>query len=369
MKIIQTCGYFFPSITGAGIHVHQLSKSLVKRGHEVIVFTPLRDNSKEREIIDGIEIRRISYSKLNYKLFYALMKQDFDIMHAHAIWSHVPASFFVSKMKKRKTIITPHHTWNFLKRNWSYNLYYHTLWKWMVKNASAVIALNQEEVGNLAMLKVKKEKIRVIPNAVDSIKFSPLHSDIIRQKYGFEGTIILFVGAISLLKGVHVLLESINNILKSYSDLYLVFIGEVHSNDAEDVTDFIKKNNITNNVLFMGHIPHDELPYFYSSADIFVTPSFSEGMPTALLEAMACGLPCIGTNVGGTKEVIEEMKTGLLVEAGNSEQLAEGIKLLLTDDKLRRKLGDNARRKIIEKYSWEKVTDQIENLYREVMED
>jgi len=366
MRIIQTCKFFPPSITGGSIHVYNLSKNLVMRGHEVDVYTHFRENTKRFEDVEGIMVHTVPNSFLEFKLFRELIKEDFDILHTHAIWSHVPPSFFASKMKRRKIIITPHNTWNFIERSWSYILYYHTLWKWIVKHASAVIALNPEEVKTLQKLKVKQEKIQIIPNAIDSTKFRPINSDIIRQKYGLEGTIILFVGSSSLHKGVHILFKSVTNILKSYSNLYLIFVGKVHAND---IINFVKEYKINNNVLFLGHISPDEMPYFYSSADIFVLPSFSEGMPTALLEAMACGLPSIGTNVGGIKEVIEDMKTGILVDPGNSDQLAEKIKLLLSDENLRRRLGENGRKKVLKNYTWEKVTDQIENLYKKVMED
>lgn len=364
MKIIQTCKYFFPYITGAGIYVQQLSKNLVKRGHEVTVYTPLRENTKECEIIDDIEIRRIPFSHLNYKLFNELMKQDYDILHAHAIWSHVPTSFFASKIKRKKFIVTPHGSWQFIERNIFYESYYRTLWRAITKNSSALIVLNNDEENSVKSWMPDK-KVHRIPNAVDPYIFKPRSRDNFFENRGIKGDVVLFVGAMQKGKGIYVLLECIPCIIKDYPNTHFVLVGK----EVENIHPLIKKYKISRNVHILGRISHRELLSCYSSADIFVAPSLYEPFGTVYLESMASELPTIGTSVGGTTEIIDDMVNGILVEPRDSEQLAEGIKLLLSDEKLRKKLGKNARKKIIEKYSWEKITDQIENLYKEVMED
>jgi glycosyltransferase involved in cell wall biosynthesis len=125
------------------------------------------------------------------------------------------------------------------------------------------------------------------------------------------------------------------------------------------------KLDIADNVHFIGQVANvDE---FYQLSDIFVLPSYAEGMPNALLEAMACGLPVIASRIGGVVDVVEEGKTGILFESGNVAELSSALKRLLEDGALRRKLGAEARKTIIEKFSIDKVVYEYIGLYKKLL--
>lgn len=105
-------------------------------------------------------------------------------------------------------------------------------------------------------------------------------------------------------------------------------------------------------------IDHDRLPAVYAAADVFVLPSFTEGHAKALLEAMSCGVPCVASNVGGNRAAIVDGRTGLLVDPADAGELARAIERLITDRELARRLGEAARREIVERYDLTTIVTQ-----------
>jgi glycosyltransferase involved in cell wall biosynthesis len=126
-------------------------------------------------------------------------------------------------------------------------------------------------------------------------------------------------------------------------------------------------------VIFIDEVPQEELVAFYSMADIFVLPSIvnengeTEGLGVVLLEAMACGLPVIASNVGGIPDIIKDGETGLLVRQKDARSLSDQIIRLLSDDNLRKEVLINGQNLIKAEFSWEIVTDKFIEIYREVL--
>jgi len=119
-------------------------------------------------------------------------------------------------------------------------------------------------------------------------------------------------------------------------------------------------------VFFLGDISNEEVPKYLAIADIFVRPSLSEGLGTAFLEAMATGVPIIGTPVGGIPDFLKDSETGLFCEVKNPASIAKKIKLLLEDDDLRSKIIRNARQLIEERYSWDKIAPQMAEIFDKI---
>jgi glycosyltransferase involved in cell wall biosynthesis len=126
-------------------------------------------------------------------------------------------------------------------------------------------------------------------------------------------------------------------------------------------------------VIFIDEVPQEELVAFYSMADIFVLPSIvnengeTEGLGVVMLEAMACELPVIASNVGGIPDIIRNGETGLLVRPKDPQEISQKIITILTDEKLRRALIENGRDVIDATFSWEVVSNNFMNLYRDVL--
>jgi glycosyltransferase involved in cell wall biosynthesis len=178
----------------------------------------------------------------------------------------------------------------------------------------------------------------LIPNYVQTSIFKPMD---LAKKRGS----ICFVGRLSKEKNLFALLESLTGL--PYT---LTIIGS--GDEKEQLKKFATRNKI--NVDFLGNVPNHQLPTILNQHETFILPSLWEGMPKTLLEGMACGLPVIGTKTDGTMEVIRHRENGILCNT-DSTSIREAIVTLMEDEELRRKLGGNARKTIVDNYSLDKL--------------
>ena len=198
---------------------------------------------------------------------------------------------------------------------------------------------------------------------------------------------ILFVGRMSPEKGVHILLDAFEKVLEHYPDLHLQLVGPLVPAPAEytvtlsddpkvlGLTTFysegylshLKKKvsrNLVNRVTFYKHIPYSDLINFYHNADVFVFPSVWDepfGMP--IIEAMACGLPVIATRGGGIPEIVEDAKTGILVQRGDAGSLAKALVLLIRNPSLRASIGSAGRQRVFERFTWDRISEDLVSIY------
>lgn len=190
----------------------------------------------------------------------------------------------------------------------------------------------------------------LVPNYVETNVFKPMN--VAKEKGS-----ICFIGRLTRQKNLFALLEALEGLPYTLS---IIGSGE----QEEQLKDFADKNEVK--VSFLGNIPNDKLPEILNQHEIFILPSLWEGMPKALLEAMACGVPVIGTNMNGTKEVIEHGKNGILCET-DPASIREAIRTLMEDEELRQKLGKNARRTIVEHYNLDNLVEKELKLMEELL--
>ena len=157
--------------------------------------------------------------------------------------------------------------------------------------------------------------------------------------------------------------NGVEDIIKAAQDLRfkLLIIGK--GEQEEYLKDLTKKLNLEDNVLFLGEVSHKDLPQYLWISDVFVRPSLSEGLGNAFLEAMAAGVPAIGTKVGGIPDFLREGETGLFCEVQNPKSITEKIKTLLKDENLRLRLIENGRKLVEEKYSWDFIALEMKNIF------
>ena len=187
--------------------------------------------------------------------------------------------------------------------------------------------------------KTDEEKIAVIPNYVDTDAFKPLEIKKDEKR-------VIFVGRLDKEKNLFSLVDAVKGL-----NIKLVLIGEGPLGDA--LKKKVRDEKIEN-VVFRGVIPNEELPEKLNKSIIFIQPSLYEGNPKTPLEAMACGLPVIGTNVVGINEVVKHKLNGYLCGISTGS-IRKAIREMLRDKELRKKMGENARRTIVEEYSLEKL--------------
>jgi len=160
--------------------------------------------------------------------------------------------------------------------------------------------------------------------------------------------IILFVGQIKGVKGIHNLIEALHILKKEDGPTpKLLIAGDITDQDDAGFYQELKSRAKGLDIEFLGWIPHENLPEIYQKADIFVLPSFSEGLGMVIMEAMASGLPVIAARTSGSKELIEDGINGFLINAGNPKAIKDKLALLLKDPNLGKLIGERAKKSII----------------------
>lgn len=216
----------------------------------------------------------------------------------------------------------------------------------------------------LVGLGVRPDRIRVIHNGVDTELFRPdtspgsaLSSDAVPPK-------VLFVGRFTLAKGIGTLLQAMPRIVRAVPDVTFEFTGgmPVELSDA-----FSLPPEIRSRLRFLGYIPHEEIPALFRAATVIVAPSLRDSFPFAVLESMATGAALVASRVGGIPEAIRSGVEGVLVDPGNSDQLADALIELLQNSDRRAGLGTAARRRAVTQFTWGATARATLEGYREAI--
>lgn len=250
----------------------------------------------------------------------------------------------------------------------------------LMRRADCIVASTQAELAQFQWLyKEKTEKVRVIPPGVDISRFYPIPRDEAKEFVGIgpNEDMILFVGRIEPLKGIDTLLEAMATLKHSgrieRPCQCLVVIGgdpgastESMSAEMGRLQELSEELGMDDLVAFLGSRNQDTLPYYYSAAEVVVVPSHYESFGLVALEAMACGRPVVASETGGLAFLVKDGETGFHVPAADPAALAERLTALLSDGELRRKIGENARA-YAQGHAWPNITDQIIELYHDVL--
>jgi len=201
---------------------------------------------------------------------------------------------------------------------------------------------------------VEKNKVKIVPNGVDLEIFKPRERDNKKK-------VILTVSRLVKKNGVDDLIKAGQYL---DFDFKILIVGD--GPDKNDLKRLTKKLNLEDKIIFKGQVEYKDLAEYYSQADVFVRASLSEGQGIAFLEAMACGVPIIGTPVGGIPDFLEDRKTGLFCNVNDPKNIAEKIKEILENDELRKTLSNNGLNLVKEKYSWNKISLKMEEVFEKL---
>lgn len=229
---------------------------------------------------------------------------------------------------------------------WPDKLFFQHLSRVIWKRATAVVA-NSEGLKQLALKTTPGLIINVIYNGVDTEQFYPPENKVLGYKIKLIST-----GRLIERKGYRYLIEA----LKDNDQVELTLIGD--GNLAEELKELAVNNNV--HVNFTGMVEHDDLPHYLQEADIFVLPSFNEGMSNSVLEAMACGLPIITTDTGGSKELVRD--NGFIVDKASEIALKSAIDFYC-NNKGNIKIHGEASRKIAKEMDWSEATSEYRSYY------
>ncbi|MDH7476805.1 MAG: glycosyltransferase family 4 protein [Candidatus Bathyarchaeota archaeon] len=238
----------------------------------------------------------------------------------------------------------------------------------LAQKATLVVTISNYSLRKVVELYgVEEEKVRIVPNGVDSEVFKPVKGlDVFKKSLGIKGKhCVLFVGNLIPRKGVHFLIEAAQHVVKNEGNVVFLVVGDGPLRNF--LISYSVRLGVRGNFIFLGRVHDGVLPLIYNCADVFVLPSLQEGQGIALLEAQASAKPVVAFDVGGVGECVKHGETGLLVEP-DSFELGEAILKLLRDESLRARMGITGRRFVCENFSWDVYAGRMFKVYLEALE-
>lgn len=378
-------------IGGLELHTQFLTEKLTERGHDVTVITTKHPKGLRSDNINGVKIyyvgdKSLKYTENFFKESYELFKrlntdENFDVVHSQSTSGYG----FVKYSKIEKPFVTTMH--GIMKneiasimnegglKNWLVIPYLFFKYMTNIKKrdmcslqASKKIISDSKELKNdlIKEYRIPEEKITIIYDGIDVNKFKPATVDDFRKKLRIEKDekIILSSGRIVKQKGYHLIVQILPEILKEMK-VRLIIVGD--GDYLQHLKDLVRKRNISNNVLFTGKVSEQDLIKYYNLADVFVFPTLRvEAFGIVIAEAMSCGKPVVATKVGGIQTVVDDSENGYLIEMNNLKELKERLMMVFSNEKLAKKLGNAARKKVVENFSLEKMIDDTIKVYEEV---
>ncbi len=370
---------------GMNVYVLQTARELGKRGHMVDIYTRYHD-SKDSQItkldnnvrVIHLEAGPYGESKENLSLYipkflrglYAFQSShnlEYDLVHSHYWLSgkvgldlaqqwgvpHVACFHTLAKIKQ-------------IARAGERASASRVAGEWEVMSkADAVVSLSRYEKEDMVRLYgADPNKIRVIPGGVDLDMFKPMDMVKARKQLGLKDTnLVLYVGRIERLKGIDILIDALAK-MDDRADTRLLIIGgnPVKDNELLRLRKMTQRLNMEHRISFLGTIPQDRLPEYYSAANICVLPSYYESFGLVALESMACGTPVIASRVGGLQTIVKNGRTGYLIPWRCPDPFVERMEMLMGNRTLQQAMGVAARAEA-EKMSWGFVVDMMEGLY------
>jgi len=296
------------------------------------------------------------------RLSWFLRRNSFDIVHTHDLWSNllgVPAARLAGVpaiVSSRRDLA--HFDWYQGKRR---------IWLRRIQNLSGAVLANATPIrdGLIAEDGFAPEKVRVIHNGVDVEKFrlGRDHRERLFPGLGDSSLVVLVGNMHSDVKGHPWLIAAAPAVIREFPSTRFLLVGdgEQRHNFEQQAADL----GLAQNFLFLGR--RSDIPEILASCDIALLPSRAEGLPNAVLEYMAAGLPTVVSRVGGNTELIEDGETGLVVPPEDSPALSEALLTLLRQPVLVQKMGQRARAFAAENFSFERLVREIDALYSELL--
>lgn len=370
-KVLNFCPYYPPHIGGLEKHAIELHEKLTEKEISVTVFTPnipkIREDVRDEkgvlvmrypafEIIHNFPFPKFWSFKF-WKMFFSLFKKDFDAIFSITMFFHSPLLAFVYSKIKRKKWIHIEHASDYTKSD-SFlvsimaRLYTDTLGRLALIASNINIAPSESAAKFISRFTSKPSRVIYRGMPFEEInKIQPDNS--LKEKYS-DKLIVTYIGRLISGKGIIDLVKSIPKI--DHQNFILLVIGD--GPEEERLKKMAKDLGIENKIEFLGAKPFNKVLGILKISDIFVNPSYNEGLPTTVLEAGVCKCAIVATDVGGTREIVTHKKSGLLIEPRDENNIAKSIEMLLRDEQKRKSFGESAYQEIFERFNWEKSVNQ-----------
>ena len=367
LNILRVASSVYPEkMGGVGLHTHTMSKRQAAMGHDVTVLTSDNgDRSLPREVRrDGYrlirhrEVARPSGNTIIPGIAPTLHDEirDCDVLHIH---SHLYFSSSVAACFARAygvpTVLTNHGLVSQTASEWVQEVFNSTVGSFTFESADRILCYTETDKRRLLRLGIETE-ISVVQNGIDCTEFEPLDLDRNRE--------LLFVGRLTPGKGPQHLIDAFAGVAGDYPDLDLKIVGDGPMRGTLERR--IESLGLSARVQMVGERPNDELPYHYNKSLAFVLPSLNEGMPRTVLEALACGLPVVTSDLEQLRPVVDGV--GYTAEPGSASDLHRAIERLLESEGEFDTIRWRARRRAVEEFSWETTVERTLEEYRELID-
>ncbi len=367
MRILRVANSVYPEVMGGvGLHVHHMSRVQSEMGHEVTVLTSDNgDRSLPREESrDGY--RLIRHSELARPLDNSIVpgvistvrdrQQEFDILHVHShLYFSSTVSALLNQFSDTPLVLTNHGLVSQTAPRIIQRVFNATAGRVTFEAADRILCYTETDRDRLRERGIKSD-ISVVPNGIDCSKFSPGNDSSDEQ--------ILFVGRLKPGKGVDDLVEAFGALAEDHPDWELKVVGDGPL--REELLERAETLGIEERITFTGEVPNAQVPDLYRESAIFALPSYSEGLPRTVLEAMATQTPVVASSLPQLEPVVDG--AGLTVEPGDTDEIAEALSSLIVNSDRRAQHGSRGRKVATKTYGWEQTVKQTVDVYREVAE-
>ena len=387
MKIVMLTWEYPPRIVGGIARVvNDLSKRLIKDGHEVTVITYRDGDAPYYEDDKGVDVYRVDNYMIRPNNFIEWIMQlnfnmvakaneiiakegKFDVIHAHD-WLVANAAQALKHSYQMPLVSTIHATES--RRNSGIHdetQRYINDTEWMLTYESTEVIVNSNFMkGHIqGLFGLPFDKINVISNGINLTTFNNVERDYdFRRQYASDNEkIILYVGRLVYEKGIQHLISAMPKVLNGYNDAKLIIAGK--GGMIDELKAQADRMGIGHKVYFTGYLNSKQVQKMYKCADIAVFPSTYEPFGIVALEAMLAGVPTVVSDVGGLNEIVDHGVDGMKSYSGNCNSIADSILSLLYDHQLASNIAKNAKKKVKEEYSWNKIAQDTYFTYQKAI--
>ena len=298
-----------------------------------------------------------------------LIRKNFEIIHAHGTRAAFLARLAIIGLKNRPKIVYTLHGFHLIRRPFLFRWFFLSLEKILNRWTDILVCVSEADKNLVLKYKTNtSEKIKIIKNKIDIEKFQATKEleEKTKKELGLEDNFVLCtIGRLHLQKDFSTVLRALNLIEFKMRNPKLLIVGDGPLRDSLERE--TKGLGIEKYVNFLGF--REDIPILINLSDIIILSTKWEGLPLTPLEAGASRKPIIASNIEGVKETIIDDKTGFLFNPGSAEDLAEKILTLYNQEELRKKTGENAFRFVSENFSKERMIQEYENLYKEILNE
>jgi glycosyltransferase involved in cell wall biosynthesis len=374
------CYYYYPyGGGGADRAMQRVAETLARQGWQLSVVTKPLKGSPRREVVNGVQVYRTREVPLPGLRFISYMLAAFGhqllrrdngaVLHLNQLYMHMPLAIWLRRLRGSRVVVTlqcgGEHGDIARARRLPLGL-----GRWVLRasrQADACISLSNQLTEEALEAGFARERIVQIPNGVDSTHFapvSPAQRVSLRKQLDLplDRPVVLFAARLEPQKAVDVLLRAWKTVHEHQPHALLALAGDGSLRGQLEALS--RDLQLGESARFLGWT--EQVLALYQSSDVYVLPSWSEGMPNALLEAMACGLMPVATAISGTTDVVTHERDGLLAPPGNEAELAAALERAISDEALRASLAAAARQRVLDHFTIEQVARQYADVYQRV---